>query len=282
MIIAEALCLADKLTASDSAKLDAELLLAHALECSRTFLITWPERVLSKSQESFFCELIARRVGGEPIAYMLNQREFWSLSLEVSPSTLIPRPDTEVLVESALDVLNKPSLVQTEPSLNILDLGTGTGAIALALAKECPSAKVQGVDFNSEAVLLAERNRVQLKINNANFYSSDWFLEVEGLFDLIVSNPPYIDGKDPHLQQGDVRFEPLSALIAEDKGLADLRCIIQQAPIYLNDGGWLLLEHGCEQAKEVRELLENKKYCDVFTRRDYGDNDRVTGGRYVK
>ncbi len=279
MNIAQALNCSQSLSASESAKLDTELLLAHAMQCTRTYLYTWPERTLTQSQSSAFMALVRRRSEGEPIAYILQTREFWSLPLEVSPATLIPRPDTEVLVEEALKLLNRPA--QGARPAKVLDLGTGTGAIALALAKECAYASVLGVDLSIDAVALAERNRVALGLTNLTFAQSDWFSSVQDQFDLVVSNPPYIDENDPHLTQGDVRFEPSSALVAANQGLADIQQIIQQSSGYLIAGGWLLLEHGCSQSMEVQKLLKASHFTDVFTRRDYGDNDRVTAGCWL-
>jgi release factor glutamine methyltransferase len=272
MIISEALRLSEKLVNSDSARLDVELLLAFVMGATRTYLYTWPERALTDAQVTRFQQLLARRAEGEPIAYIIQVREFWSLPIGVEPSTLIPRPDTEVLVEAVLECN-----VQ-HPPRSILDLGTGTGAIAFALSMEYPKAKIVGVDSSSEAVKLAERNRVRLAIYNVAFLISDWFSSVQGKFDVIVSNPPYIDINDPHLAQGDVRFEPASALVAANNGFADLQSIIQRAPEYLNKGAWLFLEHGYRQADRVKDMLKLQGFVSIVTRKDYGDNERVTGG----
>ncbi|EDO26569.1 predicted protein, partial [Nematostella vectensis] len=227
---------------SPTPRLDAELLLAHALGKSRSYLHTWPERELDAPQLERYQAAIVRRQAGEPVAYILGQQGFWSLELEVAAHTLIPRPDTELLVETVLALLPATSAA-------LLDLGTGTGAIALALASERPAWRLTGVDRVSEAVALAERNRARLKLSNANFAESHWFSVLVGhRFQLIVSNPPYIAADDRHLAEGDVRFEPSSALVAGADGLDDIRLIIQQAPGYLEAGGWLLLEHGFDQA----------------------------------
>ncbi|PAU85675.1 protein-(glutamine-N5) methyltransferase, release factor-specific [Pseudomonas sp. WN033] len=270
--IAELLAQAE-LPDSDSPRLDAELLLAHVLDKPRSYLRTWPEHEPSAKQLECFAELLARRRAGEPVAYLLGQRGFWSLDLKVAPSTLIPRPDTELLVELAL------RLGPAEDA-RVLDLGTGTGAIALALASERRQWQVFGCDRVAEAVALAEENRQRLGIGNANFVQSDWFAQLPlGRFDLIVSNPPYIAADDPHLQQGDVRYEPHSALVSGSDGLDDIRRIVSQARRHLTPGGWLLLEHGWQQAAAVRELLVAAGFVEVDSWHDLGGHERVSGGR---
>lgn len=260
---------------SDSPSLDAAVLLCHALDKPRSFLLTWPDKILSSSELTAFQVLLGRRLAGEPVAYIVGEREFWSLPLKVSPSTLIPRPDTERLVEIALD---KASNHQGD----ILDLGTGTGAIALALASELPKRQVWGVDLKPEAQQLAQSNADALNISNTRFMAGSWFdpIPTGTEFALIVSNPPYIEKEDPHLTQGDVRFEPLSALVAEEKGLADIKHIATKARDYLAEQGWLMFEHGFEQGEAVRELLISLGYAQVATYKDYGDNDRVTIGQF--
>lgn len=260
---------------SDSPSLDAAVLLCHALDKPRSFLLTWPDKILSSSELTAFQVLLGRRLVGEPVAYIVGEREFWSLPLKVSPSTLIPRPDTERLVEIALD---KASNHQGD----ILDLGTGTGAIALALASELPKRQVWGVDLKPEAQQLAQSNADALNISNTHFMAGSWLdpIPTGTEFALIVSNPPYIGKEDPHLTQGDVRFEPLSALVAEEKGLADIKHIATKARDYLAEQGWLMFEHGFEQGEAVRELLISLGYDQVATYKDYGDNDRVTIGQF--
>ena len=258
---------------SDSARLDAELLLAHVLQQRRTWLYTWSDRLLSAEQQQAADALLARRLAGEPVAYLLGERDFWSLSLNVNPSTLIPRPDTETLVEWALE-LPLPA------NSRMLDLGTGTGAIALALASEQPSWQVSGVDFNADAVALAQANAARNQLARVSFMQSDWYSAVSGDFDLIVSNPPYIDEDDEHLAQGDVRFEPRSALVADNHGLSDLALIIDRAPGFLRANGWLLLEHGYQQADAVCELLRGRGFAEVSNRRDLGGQPRISGGRW--
>lgn len=273
MTIAEALRRAHELIHSDSAKLDVELLLAEILGRDRSYLYTWPDHPLSADQRHLFDNWFSRRQAGEPVAHILGRRGFWTLELEVSPATLIPRPETELLVETALELL-----ADGIDQPRIIDLGTGTGAIALALATELPGAHVVATDVAEAALALAERNRGRAGCANVTLCRSDWWLDVDGHFHLVVSNPPYIADDDPHLASGDVRFEPRSALVAEERGLADLRRIIEAAPAHLWPGGRILLEHGWQQGGTVRELLENAGFTDVFSRRDLGGHERISGG----
>lgn len=261
---------------SPSARLDAEVLLCHALGVDRTWLYTWGDREAPTVERARFEALVAARAQGQPIAYLTGEREFWGLALATSPHTLIPRPDTECLVEAAL-----ARAARTEGRL--LDLGTGTGAIALAFASERPGWSVLGVDIRPEAVDLARHNAARHGIANAAFRESDWFaVLVDGQrFDLIVSNPPYIAADDPHLAWGDVRFEPHSALVAADGGLSDLCHLVREAGRYLLPGGWLMLEHGLEQAEKVRGVLEAAGYVEVESRVDLGGHPRVSQGRRV-
>ncbi|MHA0914677.1 peptide chain release factor N(5)-glutamine methyltransferase [Kosakonia cowanii] len=262
-----------QLQASESPRRDAEILLGFVTGKARTFILAFGETPLTGEQQEQLAALLARRVRGEPVAHLIGEREFWSLPLFVSPATLIPRPDTECLVEQALARL-------PAAPCRILDLGTGTGAIALALASERPDCQVTAVDLIPDAVALAQRNADHLGIRNIEIVQSRWFSALEGQqFSLIVSNPPYIDAQDPHLAQGDVRFEPLSALVAADNGLADLHTLIKEAPRYLLPQGWLLLEHGWQQGAAVREIFARYGWQQVETCRDYGDNERLTLGR---
>ncbi|EHD21438.1 MULTISPECIES: peptide chain release factor N(5)-glutamine methyltransferase [Brenneria] len=266
----------ERLAAGESPKRDAEILLSFVTGKGRTFLLAFGETLLTDAQRRRLDALLARRISGEPIAYLTGEREFWSLSLAVSPATLIPRPDTECLVEQALQCL------PPEPS-NILDLGSGSGAIALAIASERPDCRVTGVDAQPDAVALAEHNAARLGITNARFLLSDWFSTLaQQRFALIVGNPPYIDAADSHLSQGDVRFEPASALVAAEEGLADLRFIIANAAGHLLPRGWLLLEHGWRQGAAVRRLLRDNGFARIATRQDYGNNDRVSLGQWPK
>ncbi|MFT8210025.1 MAG: peptide chain release factor N(5)-glutamine methyltransferase [Symbiopectobacterium sp.] len=265
-----------QLTHSESPKRDAEILLEHVTGKGRTFLLAFGETLLDDAQLQRLSALLARRIHGEPVAYLTRAREFWSLPLAVSPATLIPRPDTECLVEQALQCMAPLSAPL------VLDLGTSTGAIALALASERPDCQVTGVDIQPEAVALAQRNAAALQLPNVQFLHGTWFAPVvQTRFSLIVSNPPYIDAQDTHLREGDVRFEPLSALVAAEGGLADLCWIIERAPQYLNKDGWLLLEHGWQQGEPVRQLLHQRGFRQVATCRDYGGNERVTLGQWL-
>ncbi|HDO1357505.1 TPA: peptide chain release factor N(5)-glutamine methyltransferase [Aeromonas veronii] len=265
------------LAGGESPRADADVLLCHLLGCRRSYLMTWPERELDAAQQATLQTWLARRLNGEPIAHLVGEREFWSLPLKVSPATLIPRPDTEVLVEQALTRIPQGPCA-------VLDLGTGTGAIALALKSERPEVDVWAVDRMADAAALARENSAALGLP-IEVRDGSWFEPLgepdrdnTPRFAVIVSNPPYIDGADPHLEQGDVRFEPRSALVADDAGLADIRHIVAHAPAYLLTDGWLLLEHGWDQGEAVRQLLRDGGYREVATVRDYGDNDRVTLG----
>lgn len=272
MTIQEALQRAMASLPGDSPKLDAEVLLGFVLGQSRTYLYTWPERELSATQQSLLEELVARRASGTPVAYLVGEREFWSLPLQVNEHTLIPRPETELLVEQALARLPR--------SGRALDLGTGTGAIALALVSERPDAEIWAVDASLEALKVARANVERLGLP-VQLVHSDWFAQLSGQrFHLIVSNPPYIAEADPHLGQGDVRFEPLTALASGRDGLADIRQIVARAPAHLHPGGWLLFEHGYDQGAPVRELLTQAGFSGVETVQDYGGNDRVTLGQW--
>ncbi|UZJ61208.1 peptide chain release factor N(5)-glutamine methyltransferase [Pseudomonas sp. KU26590] len=274
MTIIASLLRSAELPDSPTARLDAELLLAAALGKPRSFLHTWPERIVSTEAAHAFDGYLKRRRTGEPVAYILGLQGFWNIDLEVAPHTLIPRPETEMLVETALELL--PGAIPH----TLLDLGTGTGAIALSLAKDRPQWRVTAVDRVEDAVELAERNRQRLHLDNAKVFHSHWFSAVEGQrFDLILSNPPYIASNDPHLVEGDVRFEPSSALVSGADGLDDLRLIVSQAPAHLEAGGWLLLEHGYDQGAAVRELLLEHGFEEIKTRRDLGDHERITFGR---
>jgi release factor glutamine methyltransferase len=267
---------------SDSAKLDVELLLARSLNKDRTYLFTWHDKIVAEENMTVFNALLARRLSGEPIAYILGQQEFWDLKLHTAQHTLIPRADTETLIEWVLELAD-----QLPESAHVIDLGTGTGAIALALANEFPHWQVQGIDLVPEAVALAKSNAILNSLERVQFFQSRWFDQVgiggnHDSFDLIVSNPPYIDPLDEHLSQGDVRFEPKSALVADNKGLADLELIAQQSREYLVKGGWLLMEHGYDQQQAVQDILIDLGYQQVATRIDLGGNPRITGGQFFK
>ncbi len=264
-----------QLSPGDSPRRDAEILLGHVTGKSRTFILAFGETRLAPEEQAQLDALLARRVRGEPVAHLTGVREFWSMALFVSSATLIPRPDTECLVEQALARL-------PATPCRILELGTGTGAIALALASERPDCEIVALDLIPDAVALAQRNADYLGVRNVTIRQSNWFAALDAQpFDLIVSNPPYIDAADPHLCQGDVRFEPRSALVATDNGLADLRLLIEEGRTFLAPGGWLLLEHGWQQGAPVRALFDKAGYTQVETCRDYGGNERLTAGQRI-
>ena len=256
------------------ARLEARLLLAQALDdVSHAWLITHQDDALTPACEAAFEALLQRRLAGEPLAYVLGQREFYGLKLAVTPATLIPRPDTETLVEAALERM-PPDL-----PLAVLDLGTGSGAIALAIAAQRSLARVLAVDQSSEALQVARGNAERLGLDRVEFRLGDWFSPIgEQRFDLIVANPPYIAGDDPHLSQGDLRHEPRSALVAAEDGLEDIRRIVKAAPAHLDAGGWLMLEHGYDQADAVADLLERAGFRQIGHRTDLAGIRRVTLG----
>lgn len=253
---------------------EAEILLAHVLDKPRSWLFAHADDVLDAPVVVRFEELCKRRAQGEPVAYLIGHRGFWTLELEVTPATLIPRPETELLVELAL------SRLPQDGSPRVADLGTGSGAIALAIARECPHARVLATDASAAALAVAQRNAEANHVRNVGFIQSDWFAALVGeRFDLIVSNPPYIATGDPHLALGDLRFEPASALASGSDGLDDVRRIVSGAPEHLVADGWLLFEHGWDQGAATRRLLEAAGYDEVFIAQDLERRDRVSGGR---
>ncbi len=265
---------AERLAGQENPRLEAELLLAHVLAKPRSHLFAWPDRTLDPETAAAFDALLARRERGEPVAHILGEREFWSLPLAVTPATLIPRPDTERLVEAALECLPRPTA-------RILDLGTGSGAVALALAEECPRATITATDRSPAALAVARANAKWLgRLERVRLLAGDWFEPVAGeRFDLLVSNPPYIPAGDAHLDRGDLRFEPQTALAAGPDGLDAIRVIAAGARAHLAPGGWLLLEHGFDQGKAVRALLVEAGLEAVETLADLAGRDRVTRGR---
>ena len=253
---------------------DAELLLAHALGRPRSWLYAHGQDEADREAAARFAALLARRVAGEPVAYLTGRRGFWSLELQVSAATLIPRPETELLIELAL------ARLPSDRPLRIADLGTGSGAIALALAHERRNAQVLATDASVDALAIAQANAMALELGNVGFRHGDWFAPLAGeRFDLVASNPPYIAQDDAHLAQGDLRHEPRMALASGRDGLDALRVIAHAAPAHLQPGGWLLLEHGWEQGQAVRGLLHAAGLVEVGTARDLARHERISFGR---
>ena len=262
-------------TARLGERTDAEALLLHVLGQSRSWLFAHADDALDTDVRTAFEALVARRAAGEPVAYLTGRRGFWTLELEVTPATLIPRPETELLVELALERLPR------DMACRVADLGTGSGAIALALASERPQAQVVATDASVDALAVARRNAQRLGIANVRFVQGDWLAPLTGeRFALVVSNPPYIEAADPHLTQGDLRYEPAAALASGADGLDAIRRIVARAPAHLESGGWLLFEHGWNQGDAARALLRAAGYVQVFTTQDLEARDRVSGGRW--
>ncbi|HWT27953.1 MAG TPA: peptide chain release factor N(5)-glutamine methyltransferase [Methylophilaceae bacterium] len=276
---------------ADEGRLEARLLLLQQLQVDHAWLLAHEGDSLAADSHAGFQALLQRRLNGEPIAHILGQREFYGLMLKVTPDTLIPRPDTETLVEAALAKIPDLSFVARQgcpaeyhdgiaPGFKVLDLGTGTGAIALAIASQRPHAEVLAVDASIAALAVASENARSLHLRNVRFLQSDWFSALPDIrFDLVVSNPPYIADQDPHLSQGDLRFEPLEALASGTDGLDDLRQIIAGAPRHLNRGGWLMLEHGYDQASRVGDLLQRAGFSAIGQARDLAGIVRVSYGQ---
>jgi release factor glutamine methyltransferase len=262
-------------SASDSALLDAEVLLCLALNKQRSHLRAWPDKILQPEQLATFLALLEQRQQGTPIAYITENREFWSRDFYVTPDVLIPRPDTELLIELSL------KLIPTDSPFKIIDLGTGSGIIAITLAAERPDAKISAVDFSLAALRIAKINADKHSIKNILFYQSDWLANIpETRFNLIISNPPYIAEHDNHLQQGDIRFEPLSALCSAEQGLKDIKIITGTARSYLEPGGHLLVEHGYDQQQQVQAIFKDFSYDKVQTYNDLSGQPRVTYGQW--
>jgi release factor glutamine methyltransferase len=259
-------------------KLDHEILLAYVLGVSRTWLRTYPEKInLFPEQQKTFDALMKRREQGEPIAYLIGQQEFWSLPLAVNEHTLVPRPETELLVEVALGI----GVKSFSPLQTVADLGTGSGAIAIALAHEKPNWKILATDQSETTLEVAKHNAANLHVTNITFYIGHWCaaLPKGTQCDMIISNPPYIAEHDPHLQQDGVCYEPMDALVAGKDGLDDIRQIILEARQYLKQDGWLLLEHGYDQGISVRNSLQSAHYRHIQTYQDFAGLDRVTTGQ---
>lgn len=273
MTVRDLLAMASQRIGGADARLEAELLLAHALGASRAHLYAWPEGEPDARQRAAFERLVASRERGEPIAYLTGRREFWSLDLAVTPDVLIPRHETELLVERAL------ARIPRDRPVRIADLGTGSGAVALALARERPLAHVTATDSSTAALDVARGNAERLAIGNVAFAAGDWYAAVgDARFDVIVSNPPYIAAGDAHLAAGDLRFEPMPALASGADGLGAIRRIVADAPAHLADEGALLLEHGFDQAVRVRALFDAAGFESIASIRDEGGHERVTLG----
>ncbi|WAK01773.1 peptide chain release factor N(5)-glutamine methyltransferase [Methylobacter sp. YRD-M1] len=262
---------------SDSALLDAEVLLCHVLYKERSYLRAWPDKLLEPEQLEQFWALIERRRQGMPVAYLIGRREFWSRDFHVSPDVLIPRPDTELLVELGLE------FIPPDKPFKLIDLGTGSGIIAITLAAERPHAQVIAADFSPAALEIAKHNAQRHHITNVRFYQSDWFDDVpDTQFDLVISNPPYIAEGDSHLQEGDVRFEPQTALVAAQQGLRDIEIIADRARDHLKPQGHLLIEHGYNQQHQVQTIFKGLGYDKVRTYQDLSGQPRVTYGQWNK
>ncbi|WP_348769520.1 peptide chain release factor N(5)-glutamine methyltransferase [Buchnera aphidicola] len=256
----------------DSPKYEAEILLSHVLKCSRSWMIAFDQVEINKLNQKILKDLVDRRSKGEPMAYVLGKKDFWSLSLHVSQDTLIPRPDTEILVEKVLSQVNKNHKY-------ILDLGTGCGAIGLALASVCSNFHITAVDNSDKAIKIAKANAIELNLNNIIFYYSDWFSHINRKFHIIVSNPPYISLKEMQFFKKNLIFEPINALVSKNNGLKDIELIIKEAKNYLFYKGWLFIEHGWKQKSSVQFLFEKYNFFNIKSYKDYGGNDRVTIGQ---
>ncbi|MBE8214917.1 MAG: peptide chain release factor N(5)-glutamine methyltransferase [Endozoicomonadaceae bacterium] len=276
MTVLEWLFQAKKQLTSHTAELEARLLLAYTLNCSSETLLTWPEKSLSVSQQDKANHLLDKRVHGEPIAYLLNERFFWSQRLKVDQNVLIPRPETELLIEQAIETWpDTPKIM--------LDLGTGSGAIAIALATERPSWQIIGSDINNNSLAIAKQNAQRHACHSIQWKQSDWFHHLSGyLFDIIISNPPYLSTQDPHLINSDLTFEPYEALVSGPTGYEALYSIIEEAPNYLKQGGYLMLEHGSEQGFNVRTKLKQFGFTAITTSLDLQHLDRTTQGFWVQ
>ena len=262
---------------SSSARIEVRCLLQLVLQVNHAYLISHPEYQLNDEQYARYSTLFERRLCGEPIAYILGGREFFGLNFKVTPATLIPRPETELLVELALQ------RIPQQETRRVLDMGTGSGAIALSIAHDCSNAKVVAVDASEAALEIARLNMQQLNLKNVKLIHSDWFAALQGeRFDMIVSNPPYIAAADAHLTQGDLRFEPTTALASGADGLADIRHLCAHAKFHLNAQGWFLLEHGYNQAESVRALLQQSGFSEVFSAHDFAGIERVSGGKFLQ
>lgn len=276
-ILTESLQHATKLLepCSDTARLDAELLICHVLEIPRTRLITDPEQTLTDAQQQNIEAIVRRRLEGQPVAYLLGYRYFWDLKLKVTPDTLVPRPETELLVETAL------ALYSADETINVLDLGTGSGAIALAIARSCPNWHITATDQSHDTLAVAIENAETYQLDNVTLIQSHWFDNLDDAvkYDLITSNPPYVPENAEHLEHRGVRFEPQQALRSGPDGLDDIRVLIPASKNYLKPDGWLLLEHGFDQGEEVKALFTEYGYRDVQQEKDLAGHLRMTIGQ---
>ncbi len=260
------------LTQSESPERDSQFLLCYILNCTTVYLHSQADQCLTQQQLTQFDQLLQQRQQGQPIAHIIGRRGFWTLDLQITPDTLIPRPDTELLVELALSKI--------KPDMLVADLGTGSGAIALSLAQEHPLATILAMDYSMPALIVAKKNAAIHQLNNVSFWHGHWLDAIaDNSMNMVVSNPPYIQQDDPHLSQGDVRFEPLSALTSGVDGLDDIRKIVEQARKCLKMSGWLLVEHGYDQAQQVQDLFQQAGYINITSHKDLGDNDRVVMGQ---
>jgi release factor glutamine methyltransferase len=261
---------------NESAAIDAQILLSHVLQCNTAHLMTWPEKDLNEQQTTLYLQLIQQRREGLPVAHLTGQREFWSLNFLVDNSTLIPRPETETLVEFILEKF------ADRKKLKLLDLGTGTGAIAIAIASEKPGWEIFASDVSRQALTLAIKNSEQHQTGNTSFVLSDWFSNIsEHDFDIIASNPPYIASDDPHLQNGDVRFEPKRALTSGKTGMDDIEHLCAQAKYHLRKNGCLIVEHGYNQSQLVADCFTKNSYTKIEQREDLSGHTRMTTGKKV-
>lgn len=261
---------------SETPQLDAEVLLCHCLKKNRSYLRAWPDKSINEEDTHHFKHLLKQRMQGMPVAYLTEIREFWSREFKINQHVLIPRPDTELLVELSLKHL------MPDQSVKLIDLGTGSGIIAICLASERPLAQIIATDISQNALNLANTNAELNKIQNIRFILSDWLAGIDEYdFDLIVSNPPYISANDPHLVQGDIRFEPQSALISAENGLRDIRLIIEQSRYFLKNQGRLLIEHGYNQLQDIQFLFTSLNYQSVTTHFDLAGQPRVTSGIWI-
>ena len=259
--------------AFDTAKLDAELLLCHVTKLERSTLYAHPEQILSREVIHAYHALTEQRLAEQPIAYLIGKKEFWSLEFKINEHTLIPRPETECLVEETL------KHIPINEKYRIADLGTGCGAIAISIAKERPQSQITAVDISLDALNVAKENASRLGIKNISFVQSDWYEMLNDRFDLIVSNPPYIKEDDEHLTQGGIQHEPRLALASGHNGLNAIEHIVKGAPERLRNEAWLLLEHGYDQGNEVRVLLNKHRFSDADTKKDYSGQERVSFGK---